>query len=207
MKLLRTAASKNRQVAWVVCAGVACSLVVAGCSSSTSGAGGGAVGTSTSLPAWTKSLGPGVTVIPPTSETAGNSSPGGVAKAVIGSINAGKLSVYCQLVEPSVQETCGQAIAHVTSTGEDFKNIALGYVAIDGDQALVGMTGTFCNTHAKPTCTTNADPAAIFSSAKPFATLFGDEVSAGNDNSNAYSLFPTVKVGPDWYLDIPASDI
>jgi hypothetical protein len=149
-------------------------------------------------------------VISPQSQTAGNGSPGGVATAYTAAINAGKLSVLCQLVEPSVQATCRQALSGSSndSSGEQFKNIVLGYVVIDGNQALVGMTGTFCNTHNTPACSTNTDPSAIFSSGKPFATLFSQELDSSNNADNsAYSLFPTIKVGSDWYLDVPAADI
>jgi len=120
------------------------------------------------------------------------------------------LSVLCQLVEPTVQATCRQALSGSSSgsSGEQFKNIVLGYVAIDSDQGLVGMTGTFCNTHVTPNCSTNTDPSAIFSSGKPFATLFAQQLATSNSaNSSAYSLFPTIKVGSDWYLDVPAADI
>jgi hypothetical protein len=42
-----------------------------------------------------------------------------------------------------------------------FKNVKLGYTAIDGDKALIGFTGTVCVLELSPSCFTNNDPAAI----------------------------------------------
>jgi hypothetical protein len=149
-----------------------------------------------------------VTVTPPTPEAAGTTSPGAAAIAYVAALNTGKVSNLCPLVEPSAQSVCQQAVAGAPpNTGTTFKNVALGYVAIDGTQALVGLTGTYCDPSGKPTCTTNTDPAALFSAGKPFATLFRQAEAALNSTSNAYSLAPFIQVSSTWYLDIPAKDL
>lgn len=189
--------------------GVACALVASGCSSGTSS--GGVVNTNstaTSAPSWSKSLGTGVTVTPPMPEALGTTSPGGVAMTYIADINAGKLSALCSLMDPAAQQACQQALSGASSTGITFKNATLGYVVTDGDEALVGLTGTYCSPNGTPTCSTNTDPSALFSSGDSFATLFSQALAAQNpaSNSNAYSLFPCIKVNSDWYFDLPASD-
>jgi len=84
------------------------------------------------------------------------------------------------------------------------KDFALGYIAIDGNEALVGVTGTFCVPHQTPECTSNRDPAAIFATAKPFAALWVESVAAdASAATTGYSLAPLVKVGTRWYLDNP----
>ena len=194
---------------WMVLAGVACALIASGCSSGTSSSSGvDNNGTSTSLPSWTKSLGAGVTVAPPRPEAAGNASPGGIAMTYIADINVAKLSALCPLMDPAAQKACQQTIGGASSTGIKFKNAALGYIVTDGNEALVGLTGTYCTPNGTPPCSTNTDPSALFSSGNTFATLFTQALAAQNppSSSNAYSLFPCIKVNSDWYFDLPASD-
>lgn len=85
-----------------------------------------------------------------------------------------------------------------------FKSIGVGDVAIDGTKALVGLTGKVCDPAAHG-CSSNSDPAAIFSSGKPFSSLWKTAVAQTNSssNSNAYSLFPCVEIGGKWYADAP----
>jgi hypothetical protein len=137
-----------------------------------------------------------VTVISPRSDAAGNNySPGAVIHSYIDELNAGRFSVLCSLVEPAAQPSCTKAVAGATSNGAKFTNFKLGYMAIKGDQALVGVTGTNCNPTQKPTCTTNSDPAALFSSGASFATLFRQGLASQNpsDTTNSYSLAPCLK--------------
>jgi hypothetical protein len=200
--------SSNRDRLWVVVAGVACTLVASACSSTTTGSG-GVNTTATSNPSWSKSLGAAVTVTRPVSEAAGTSSPGGVAMTYVATINAGKLSALCPLVDPAAQQACQKGVAGASSNGNKFTNAALGYVAIDGDEALVGLTGTYCDPGATPTCTTNKDPSALLSSGASFASLFTQAIAAQSpsNSSNSYSLFPCIRVDSAWYFDVPASDM
>ena len=115
---------------------------------------------------------------------------------------AGDFAAVCGLLEPSAQALC-TLTGTGGSSGESYQNFGLGYIAVDGTEALVGTVGTFCDPTETPTCMTNSDPAAIFSSGQSFATLFSQAVAAANSTSNIYSLAPCIEIGGQWYLDIP----
>jgi hypothetical protein len=85
------------------------------------------------------------------------------------------------------------------SVAPSFKNTGIGYVVTDGNEALVGTTGTFCAHPQNPVCYSNRDPAAILSGGKPFGTLWSEQVKPGAAN-DVYMLAPCVKVGDSWYL-------
>ena len=85
-----------------------------------------------------------------------------------------------------------------TTTG-----FSLGYVAVDGDRALVGFTGTVCQPGQHPECVTNRDPAAIFSTAKPFATLWTESIASANSPILSYALTPCMRISGRWYLYSP----
>ena len=96
-----------------------------------------------------------------------------------------------------------RAAALNSSSAPSLKNAGIGYVAIDGNKALVGTTGTFCVPDNTPKCFTNNDPAAIFSTKKPFGTLW---TQANQSNSeNVYSLATCIQVSGHWYLYTPSS--
>jgi hypothetical protein len=138
------------------------------------------------------------------------SGPGALVTAYIAVLNGNKVSQFCQYIEPAAQSACRKALAGVTSTGgQTVAHFHLGYVAIDGNKALVGLTGTNCDPNAKPRCDTNTDPAALFSSGRSFATLFSQALAAQNSSSsaNTYSLAPCVQVDSKWYIDLPVNDI
>ena len=120
-----------------------------------------------------------------------------------------QLTALCQLVEPAAQGVCQQALAGFPPTGSSsFSDFAFGYVATRGDKALVGLTATHCSPQEKPTCSTNKDRAAIFSSDRTFDALYADAtraLSPGNTD-NRYSLVPCVRVGSAWYLYLPPAD-
>jgi len=181
-------------------AGLACVVAAAGCS-------GG--GTTSAQPPWVGSLGSGVTVKIPRPTASGSTSPASVVQAYVEAINDGKLTALCQLVEPAAQGACQQALAGSPPTGSSsFSDFALGYVATRGDKALVGLTATHCSPQEKPTCSTNKDRAAIFSSDRTFDALYADAtraLSPGNTD-NRYSLVPCVRVGSAWYLYLPPAD-
>ncbi|HVA08338.1 MAG TPA: hypothetical protein VNG12_16510 [Acidimicrobiales bacterium] len=158
--------------------------------------------TTTPGPSWASSLGAGVTVMPPGSTPSpGNGSPGAVVEAEVADVNAGNLAAACGLLDPSAQAACTQATTGQSSSGVSYQNLGLGYIAIDGDDALVGTVGTFCSPNNSPTCVTNSDPAAIFSSGQTFATLYNAAVAAANSSSINYSLAPCIKIGSAWYLN------
>ncbi len=129
--------------------------------------------------------------------------------AYVATLNSGKLSDLCPLVEPDAQSLCRQALLGApATTGTKFSDAALGYVAIDGDEALVGLTGTYCDPNATPACTTNTNAAAIFDSDRSFSALFSAALTAASpsNTSSAYSLAPCIEVNSQWYLDVPPSD-
>jgi hypothetical protein len=134
-----------------------------------------------------------------------------VVQSYIDALNGGNLRSLCPLIEPAGQATCRQALSGAASgNGTSFSHFALGYVVIDGDRALVGLTGTYCNPGEKPRCTTNSDPAALFSApGSTFDTLYTTAVAAQSPSTtdNSYSLAPCTMVGGRWYLDIPNNDL
>ena len=179
----------SRSAVRVVCA-LAVLLAVAGCS-----------GSQPSQPSWASALGSGVTVVAPGQTAPGNGSPDAVIEGLFGALGAKRYASVCAYVEPAVQAACRAGMARETSaTAPTIKNAAIGYAAIDGDEALVGTTGTLCAHPQQPVCNSNRDPAAILSSGKPFGTLWSEQVKAGAAN-DVYMLAPCVKVGGRWYLD------
>jgi hypothetical protein len=169
----------------VACAGVL--LALAGCSSHPQ-------------PSWASALGQGVTVVAPAQMAPGNGSPDAVVEGLFAALRAKRYTSVCAYVEPAVQATCKAGMAQETSaTAPTIKNVAIGYAAIDGGEALVGTTGTLCAHPQKPACNSNSEPAAILSGGKPFSTLWSEQVKAGAAN-DVYMLAPCVKVGGSWYL-------
>jgi len=190
--------TRQRGVGVALSAVVLAALMLAGCGSSK--------GTTPPVPSWATSLGTGITIVPPgASETPGNGSPGGVVEALVADLNAGNLTAACGLYEPSEQAACTQALPGLSPHGTAFQNFELGYVAIDGNEALVGSIGTECVSNATPTCITNRDPAAIFSSGQTFFRLYNTALAELNSSSseNTYALAPCIKSGSDWYLVLP----
>jgi hypothetical protein len=171
--------------------GIAGLLSAVGCSSS-------------SQPSWASALGPSVTIVGPASVTSGQGSPGAAVQGLFAAIGAKHYKAECPYFQPSVQAECNSVpVAEMSKDEPYFKNVGIGYVAIDGDKALVGTTGTFCVPNEKPACFTNNDPAAIFSGNKDsFGTLWTAQDKASNTSSddNVYTLAPCVKVGGKWYL-------
>jgi hypothetical protein len=123
--------------------------------------------------------------------------------AELAAFTAGRLSETCVYVEPSVQSKCASAVAGQSTGGATFTSFSLGYIAVKGQQALVGFLGTDCEPQAQPTCITNSDPAAKFTSGKDFDALYAAEVAGGASPVHAYDLIPCVQVGSKWYIYFP----
>lgn len=152
-------------------------------------------------PAWAKALGANVTIIPPGKALPGNGSPGAVVQGLADALNSGKLETYCRYFTPSTQALCRKDVAGAPAgAGPTMKGFALGYVAIDGDRALVGVTATLCQPGQTPECAANHNPAAIFSTSKSFAALWAESVTGSNSPAVSYSLTPCLKTGGRWYL-------
>jgi hypothetical protein len=145
-----------------------------------------------------------VTVTAPAPVAPGNGSPGAAVEGLFAALSSQQYTAECGYVEPAAQATCKNASAGLSSANQPtLKNAAIGYVAIDGNQALVGSTGTFCVPNEKPKCFTNKDPAAILSSGKPFGTLWA--AASKSSSANTYGLAPCVKIGGKWYLHEPSA--
>lgn len=154
-------------------------------------------------PAWGRALGAGVVVTAPAAAAPGDDSPGA---AVQGEQDATSASQACTYFPPSAQASCQAAVAQAPSGNSGtMQNFALGYVAVDGNEALVGSTGTSCSPDATPNCESNNDPAAIFSQGKLFSVLWAESVAADLSTGNNYQLIPCVEVGGNWYLYWPAA--
>ena len=185
----------GRAVSALGACALAAVLAATGCSS------GGGSGGGSSQPSWAKSLGSSVTIIPPGSPTPGNATPPGVMAGVVKSITVGPITDFCKYEQPSAQTQCKSTFGQVTKAEvatqlPTFKNFAVGYTAIDGTKALIGITGTICVPNQKPKCYSNTNPAAILDSGKPFATLWSQAVAAP---ANVYSLSPAIEVNGSWY--------
>lgn len=186
--------------------GTAALFALAGCSS------GGSGSPSNSTPSWASALGSGVTVVPPETTAPGNGSPGAVMTGFVDALSAKKYTALCSYLLPSTQSQCRTVFGSINPSmlgGKmpSFKNIKLGYVAIDGSKALVGATGESCAPGQSSGCSTNNDPAAILNSGKSFSALWKTAVAEANSssNSNAYTLSPAVEVGGKWYADLSLS--
>jgi hypothetical protein len=161
-------------------------------------------GGSSAPPSWASALGSGVTVDPPAQVSPGTGSPAEVIQGVFAAIGSKQYKQECTYVEPSEQAGCKTGAAALNSSNApSLKNAGIGYVAIDGDQALVGTTGTFCAPDSTPKCFTNSDPAAIFSTKKSFSTLWTQ--ANQSSSQNAYSLAACIQVAGHWYLYTPSS--
>ena len=172
----------------------AAALALAGCSSGSS------------APSWAAALGPGATVTPPQSPAPGHGSPGAAVQGYITGLTSKDPAGACDYIDPTAQASCKSSFTQVAKDQLPYaKNEALGYVVTHGTQALAGITGSLCAPGSTPECSTNTDPAAVFSSAKPFATLWSQALAANNSSSNAYSLAPCIEVSGQWYIDIGGS--
>jgi len=210
--------------------GIMAALAIAGCSSggssapaagpaatasasaTASGASGAAAtvvpaASGSASPSWTSLLGPNVTVIPPKPASPGLDSPQALVAGVVEADVAGDLAGFCGYEIPSQQAACKTQAAGVTSGAPKFtdKNFEIGYTVVNGTYALVGTTGTFCNSSQTPPCYTNGDPAAILNGGQTYGNIWDDTINS-TSSSNAYALFPCLEYDGKWYVySSPAS--
>jgi hypothetical protein len=195
-----------------VAGSLCCCAMLAGCGGAAPSAPSSPGGTSSPAssggaagPAWASALGTGVTVIPPAPAAPGNSSPAAVVQGIVTANVTNQLSSICAYVEPSFEAQCSQdAASALASQVASVKNFAIGYVVIDGTQALVGTTGTSCAANMTPECETNTNPAAIFDTGQSFQTLWTEanaNVSSNSSPAAAYTLYPCTEINGQWYLD------
>ena len=164
------------------------------------GPGGSGSPAPSAAPSWAQALGAGVTV---TSGNAspGDGSPGGSLLGALASAKAGDFAKFCSYIPPSQQAGCNSTLSGVPAASlktemPTYKNVVVTYTAIDGNEALVGVTGTICDPNQTPSCISNSDPAAFFDSGKPFPTLWSESIA----NSSSYTPVPMTKVNGKWYV-------
>jgi hypothetical protein len=128
----------------------------------------------------------------------GQDSPGAVTAAELSALSTKKAMSFCKYGLPTQVAECVSGLSQMPASQFPFsRNAAIGYVAIQGEKAVVGMTGTFCTPGQKPGCFTNTDPAAVFSTVHSFSGLWKNAMSS---NPTSYSLTPCEKVGGKWYI-------
>lgn len=114
---------------------------------------------------------------------------------MLSAFQSGQLSKACPYLTPSHQPNCEKSASQASpSETPSAKDAALGYIAIDGSQALVGTTGAFCAS-GQTGCFTNSDPAALFSAGRSFSALWN-----ASSTPTAYSLTPCTKIDGKWYV-------
>jgi len=151
-------------------------------------------------PSWATALGAGVEVYPPQPELPGYSEPGQAVEGELAELKAKNLAGACAYMDPRTVGTCKSEAAQVPASDLPYATkVTLGYTVIDGSEALVGTTGTFCSPGQTPECFTNTNPAAIFSAGgKAFSKLWSEATS--NQAPSTYSLAPAVLLNGKWYI-------
>jgi hypothetical protein len=172
-------------------------LGMAGCSSSTSSS------TTTAAPSSTTAAPSSTTAVAAT----GGASPQAVADAFVTAIQNGDLSTFCTYALPSQASQCAKDIKQAAGV-QTYKDIAVGTVTTQGDQALVALTGSICpSSKTQPTgsgesqtdqCISNSDPNVATKNHKTFAAAYA---AATSTNSQSGSPFVTVMVRKNgrWY--------
>ena len=150
-------------------------------------------------PSWAPALGRGVTVTQPGQVAPGHGSPGAAVAGALAALSAKDPVAFCDYAYVGPVARCAAQLSQAPRNQLPYSvSVKIGYVATDGTRALVGVTGKICSPGSRPECSTNTDPAAIFSAGDTFATLWTRPVNP--NSSNAYSLLPCVEVGGKWYV-------
>lgn len=155
-------------------------------------------------PKWASALGAGVTVTGPEQVAPGHGSPGAALAGLLAALSSKDPAASCDYIYatyPASLARCRAELGQIPRNQMPYsESVKIGYVAIDGTRALVGVTGTICSPGSTPECVTNADPARIFSTRESFATLWARTVNSSS--ANTYSLLPCVEVGGRWYVGL-----
>jgi hypothetical protein len=154
--------------------------------------------TSSAQPSWAAALGSGVTVVAPQSVAPGHGSPGAAVTGTMAALETKQAAAFCGYDVPSGQAQCKSTLSQIPSKDLPYAtNFALGYVAIDGKKAVVGMTGKYCTPGQSPECFTNNDPAAVFSAEHSFSALWSNALK---NSPTSYSLTPCTEIDGKWYI-------
>ena len=130
-------------------------------------------------------------------ELAGSSSSSAqsVASTMVSDLQQGNFSQICVLVPPAQQVKCQSDVSQLSVQHATFKNLALGTVTVNGDQALLEMTGSVCVGAGQ--CISNSDPNVAISDGKNFEQAYTQAVSA---NSSTPFIVPLVRQNGKWYV-------
>ena len=97
----------------------------------------------------------------PQPESPGYGWPGQAVAGDLAELKAKNLLGTCSYMDPRTLATCKSQASQVPAGDSSelpyFTNAAIGYSAIDGAEALVGWTGTFCRPGQTPECLTNSN--------------------------------------------------
>jgi hypothetical protein len=138
--------------------------------------------------------------------TPGHGSPKDAAAGFLSGLAAGGTGL-CPYVDPSDQSDCNSELSqvHTSLTG----SYTIANDVIQGDEALVAVTGHVCinfsaGTTATSTCGQNSDPNQGFpTSSGGFQEAYEAAVQ-GSGNNN--STIPCIEVGGSWYVSESFSD-
>ena len=124
-----------------------------------------------------------------------SSSAQSVASTMVADLQQGNFSQICVLVPPAQQVKCQSDVGQLSVQHATFKNLALGTVTVNGDQALLEMTGSVCVGSGQ--CISNSDPNVAISGGKNFEQAYTQAVSA---SSSTPFIVPLVKQNGKWYV-------
>jgi hypothetical protein len=124
-----------------------------------------------------------------------SSSAQSVASTVVADLEQGNFSQMCVLATPAEQVKCNSALSQLSVQHVTYKNLALGTVTVNGDEALLEMTGSVCDGSGQ--CTSNSDPNVAMSAGQTFEQAYAQAVSTSSPTP--FSI-PLVKQNGKWYI-------
>ena len=162
-------------------------LALAGCSSSSTSA-----TTTTAAATATTSTTTSTTTSAPAATT-GGATPQDVATAFIAALQTPDPSSFCATY--AVSDQVSSCKSDLSQAGSTAKGLAVGNVQIDGNQAVINITGTFCQ---GAQCASNSDPNAAMSNGTSFSDAFATANDPNSANASPFSA-AAVLVNGRWY--------
>ena len=163
-------------------------LALAGCSSSSTSA----TTTTAAAPATTSTTTTSTTAAAPAATT-GGATPQDVATAFIAALQTPDPSTFCATY--AVSDQVSSCKSDLSQAGATAKGLAVGNVQIEGNQAVVNITGTFCQ---GAQCASNSDPNAAMSDGTSFSDAFATANDPNSANASPFSA-AAVLVNGRWY--------
>jgi hypothetical protein len=121
--------------------------------------------------------------------------------AVFQYLLAGNLGAVCSYLDPAAQSFCLSG-ATSTTVGADSGSVTVRTAVIQGNEALVSVTGNLCGPGAP--CIANTNPSlGMPTSPGQFQSSYQAAIAAGTSSSpgaGALSPQPCTKVGGKWYV-------